>query len=78
MGRARIRDFSFKHALLSVLGLQRKQITTLIEKFRYPRLGPGQMWEKLAADVEARGFPVHLNQRCVASSSPWIRHRPTR
>jgi protoporphyrinogen oxidase len=65
----RIKDFSFKHALLSVLGLQRKQITTLIEKFKYPRLGPGQMWEKLAADVEARGIPVHLNHRCVS-----IRH----
>jgi protoporphyrinogen oxidase len=65
----RIKDFSFKHALLSVLGLQRKQITTLIERFKYPRLGPGQMWEKLAADVEARGVPVHLKERCVA-----IRH----
>ena len=62
----RIKDFSFKHALLSVLGLQRKQITTLIEKFRYPRLGPGQMWETLARDVQGRGVPVHLNQRCVA------------
>jgi protoporphyrinogen oxidase len=65
----RIKDFSFKHALLSVLGLQRKQITTLIEKFQYPRLGPGQMWETLAREVEARGLPVHLKQRCVA-----IRH----
>jgi protoporphyrinogen oxidase len=65
----RIKDFSFKHALLSVLGLQRKQITTLIEKFRYPRLGPGQMWETLARKVEARGVPVHLKQRCVS-----IRH----
>ena len=46
--------------------MQRKQITTLIEKFRYPRLGRGQMWEKLAADVEARGVPVKLNQRCVS------------
>jgi len=62
----RIKDFSFKHALLSVLGLQRKQITTLIERFQYPRLGPGQMWETLARDVEARGVPVRLNQRCVA------------
>jgi protoporphyrinogen oxidase len=65
----RIKDFSFKHALLSVLGVQRKEITTLIERFRYPRLGPGQMWEALAGDVEARGIPVHLNERCVA-----IRH----
>jgi protoporphyrinogen oxidase len=65
----RIKDFSFKHALLSVLGLQRKQITTLIERFKYPRLGPGQMWETLAGDVEGRGVPIHLKERCVA-----IRH----
>jgi protoporphyrinogen oxidase len=52
-----------------VLGLQRKQITTLIEQFQYPRLGPGQMWETLARNVEARGVSVRLKQRCVA-----IRH----
>jgi len=33
-------------------------ITTLIDRFRYPRLGPGQMWEKVAAVLAKRGQPV--------------------
>ncbi|HJQ58528.1 MAG TPA: NAD(P)/FAD-dependent oxidoreductase [Vineibacter sp.] len=33
-------------------------VKTLIDSFRYPRLGPGQMWETAAAKVEARGGQV--------------------
>jgi protoporphyrinogen oxidase len=62
----RIKDLSFWRALLSVLRLNRRQVTTLIEEFRYPRLGPGQMWETFARRIEERGIPVHLKQRCVA------------
>ncbi len=35
-------------------------IKTLIENFRYPRLGPGQMWEAAATHVEKHGGRVHL------------------
>lgn len=66
----RIKDFSLVKAALSILGLSRKQVTTLIEEFRYPRLGPGQMWEAFAESVERRNIPVRLNHRCVA-----IKHR---
>jgi protoporphyrinogen oxidase len=62
----RIKDFSLLRALLSVLGLNRREVTTLIEEFRYPRLGPGQMWERFAQRVEERGIPVNLKQRCVS------------
>jgi len=31
---------------------------SLIEEFRYPRLGPGQMWEEMARRVVARGGEV--------------------
>ena len=40
-------------------------VTTLIDKFRYPRLGPGQMWEKVADISRDKGHPVLLG-RCVA------------
>ncbi len=59
----RIRDFSFSKALLSIVGLRRGQVTTLIEEFHYPRLGPGQMWEELQRRVEAAGVPVRLGHR---------------
>ena len=64
----RIKDFSFWHALTTVLHLRRKTATTLIEEFRYPRLGPGQMWEAFRARVEEAGIKIRLNQRCVSLS----------
>jgi protoporphyrinogen oxidase/predicted dehydrogenase len=62
----RIKNFSLGKAILSVLGLRRDHVTTLIEEFRYPRLGPGQMWEEFATRVQQNGVNVHLNQRCVS------------
>jgi protoporphyrinogen oxidase len=61
----RIKDFSFWRALLAALHLERRQVTTLIEQFHYPRLGPGQMWEAFQAYVEARGISVEVGHRCV-------------
>ena len=37
-------------------------VTTLIDRFRYPRLGPGQMWERVAEISAAKGQPVLLGQ----------------
>ncbi len=62
----RIKNFSLGKAMLSVLGLRREHVTTLIEEFRYPRLGPGQMWEAFATRAEQAGIGVRLNHRCVA------------
>jgi protoporphyrinogen oxidase len=62
----RIKDFSFWHALTTVLHLRRKTVTTLIDEFRYPRLGPGQMWEAFRGRLEDAGIPVRLNHRCLA------------
>jgi protoporphyrinogen oxidase len=61
----RIKDFSFWRAVLSVLGLDRRKVTTLIEEFQYPRLGPGQMWERLAERVDGRGVSVRMKERVV-------------
>jgi protoporphyrinogen oxidase len=63
----RIKDFSFWRAVLSVLRLDRREVTTLIEEFRYPRLGPGQLWERLQGRLEGDfGIPVQLKHRCVS------------
>lgn len=35
--------------------------TSLIERFLYPKLGPGQLWEYVAERVKAMGGEVHLN-----------------
>ncbi len=39
--------------------------TSLIERFLYPKLGPGQLWEEVARMVEERGGAVHLRSRVV-------------
>jgi protoporphyrinogen oxidase len=61
----RIKNFSLGKAILSMLGLGRKNVTTLIEEFKYPRRGPGQMWESFQESVEQSGIPVRLNHRVV-------------
>ena len=65
----RIKNFSLAKALSTILGLRRPHVTTLIEEFHYPRLGPGQMWEALAERLEASGVPVRTATPCTA-----IRH----
>ncbi len=62
----RIKGFSFAHAVRSILGLEREHHTTLIDEFHYPRLGPGQMWERFAEEVDANGIPVRLDTPVIA------------
>ncbi|MEM9293648.1 MAG: NAD(P)/FAD-dependent oxidoreductase [Acidobacteriota bacterium] len=40
-------------------------VTSLIESFLYPRLGPGMMWERCSELAAERGFPTQLNSRVV-------------
>jgi protoporphyrinogen oxidase len=59
------------HALTSPLrnaadAAQKGTETSLIERFLYPKFGPGQMWEEVARRVTALGGAIHLRQRVVA------------
>jgi protoporphyrinogen oxidase len=65
----RIRDFSLLRAVTYALRLRGNAPVTLIERFHYPRQGPGQMWEAFQHRLEDGGIPVHLQHRCTA-----IRH----
>ena len=38
-------------------------IKTLIDTFSYPRLGPGQMWEKTSADIRAMGGVIEMDTK---------------
>lgn len=60
----RIRELSFRKAVSDSLGRNGDtEVTSLIKRFRYPRLGPGQMWERMAARVEDMGGRVLLGNR---------------
>src|SRR5262249_12540270 len=40
-------------------------IKTLIDTFRYPRKGPGMMWEACARKIKEMGNEVHMGQKVV-------------
>jgi protoporphyrinogen oxidase len=58
----RIQGLSLAKAILNAAQLQKRSetIKTLIDRFQYPRLGPGQMWETAAAKIQELGCDVLL------------------
>ncbi len=56
----RIKDLSLKRAIMNAL-FNNSDATTLIDRFHYPRLGPGMMWERFQQRVDAGGGEVRLN-----------------
>ena len=58
----RIKGLSFfSAAKAAFFGNRGNKIKSLISEFNYPRYGPGQMWEQMAADVREQGGEVRLN-----------------
>ena len=43
----------------------RKVNTSLIEEFKYPKLGPGQLWDVTAAEVEKLGGTIIKNAKVI-------------
>ena len=74
-GAQRIKGLSVTRALLHALKAPLTSLglgggagpvnTSLIERFLYPKFGPGQMWETVAARVVALGGEIRLLQRAV-------------
>ena len=73
-GAQRIKGLSItsalRHALTSMMprkqDLAQKSVeTSLIECFLYPRLGPGQMWEEVAARVVEAGGEIFLRHKVM-------------
>jgi len=61
----RIKGLSLARALLSASPLQHRYsgITSLIDTFRYPRLGPGQMWEACRDRIVDAGGSILFSHR---------------
>jgi protoporphyrinogen oxidase len=68
-GAQRIKGLSvvraIRHALRKIVrgsggGVAQKRVnTSLVERFLYPKLGPGQMWQVVAEQVRAGGGEIH-------------------
>jgi len=61
----RIKDLSLRTALLSAILKPRRPITTLIEEFDYPRLGPGMLWRAVQERIVAAGGSVRVGAEVV-------------
>lgn len=64
----RIKNLSLKRAIYNALmggakSMNGEVITTLIEQFHYPRLGPGLMWERCTELLAAQGNPTVYGQQ---------------
>ncbi len=61
----RIKNLNLFKAVLDSLGLRRQQthITSLIDRFQYPRHGPGMMWERCHALVSEAGSEVRFGHQ---------------
>jgi protoporphyrinogen oxidase len=74
-GAQRIKGISvtkvIKHAVLDFLGKKENDIsqkdteTSLINRFLYPKYGPGQMWEEVARIVQEKGGEIRMHCKTV-------------
>ncbi|MFZ1120433.1 MAG: NAD(P)-binding protein, partial [Candidatus Binataceae bacterium] len=65
----RIKDLSMRVLIKRALGLGKRNgpvIKTLIDRFRYPLHGPGEMWEELAKTIQSRGAALKMGESVVA------------
>lgn len=69
-GAQRVKGLSIKAVLKDIFGKifnkkNRKIETSLIEEFAYPKLGPGQLWDITALEVEKMGGTIIKNAKVV-------------
>lgn len=69
-GSQRVKGLSISAIIQDIFGKlfhasNRKVETSLIEEFSYPKLGPGQLWEITAAEIEKMGGSILLGARVV-------------
>ena len=69
-GAQRVKGLSITAVLKDIFGKifnkkNRKVETSLIEEFAYPKLGPGQLWELTAQDIQKMGGKLVMNAKVV-------------
>ena len=57
----RIQSLSLWSAARNTLFRNKGSVKTLIDNFRYPRLGPGMMWERFAAMIRSSHGQIYLD-----------------
>lgn len=63
----RIQGLSVRSAVMNALrGGRGNDVKSLIQQFQYPILGPGEMWETMSRQIDAKGGAVHLESEVRA------------
>ncbi|MEO7046306.1 MAG: NAD(P)/FAD-dependent oxidoreductase, partial [Ferruginibacter sp.] len=63
-GTQRIKGLSLTKTLWNAIFKKTKNTeTSLIEKFLYPKYGPGQLWELVAKDIEKKDAKIFYNKK---------------
>ncbi len=64
----RIQNLSLAKAIINATAINKRstKIKSLIDRFQYPRLGPGQMWEKCTDKLIALGAEVRMQHKVEA------------
>lgn len=67
-GAQRVKGLSIVAIIKDIFGKifhkkNRKVETSLIEEFKYPKLGPGQLWEVTASEIEKLGGTIYKNAK---------------
>ena len=70
-GAQRVKGLSIIAVLKDVFGRvfgkkNRKVETSLIEQFKYPKLGPGQLWEVTADEIIKLGGSIEMNAKVIS------------
>lgn len=69
-GGQRVKGLSIITIFLDVIGkvfkVKKREVeTSLIEEFKYPKYGPGQLWERAAAIIEKHGGEILKNAKVI-------------
>ncbi len=69
-GAQRVKGLSITAVIKDIFGKvfnkkNRKVETSLIEEFKYPKLGPGQLWEVTASEIERLGGTIIKNAKVI-------------
>ena len=63
-GAQRVKGLSLWKAILNIfIPKGGAKETSLIDEFIYPKKGPGQLWELLAADLQRRGVEIRMSAK---------------
>lgn len=62
-GAQRVKGLSISKAIMHFF--KKTNETSLIDQFMYPKYGPGELWEQVAARIMEKGGKIYLNHRVV-------------